>query len=179
MQPTGSSSPLQRNLRRPAVVRLTHFRCASRAARSTELRSGAHQRYPSPSVMHVFTPIWNTCCDIVCRINHRDPLCISHHTVCAARCSGDFSQVKSSKYIMGLPGLPERIIAASLADNITEAERAIAAAPGMYGRIWYGQGLAFDEAYQILQELHRVLHSPSVRHTHVLNGCGCRVHAPV
>ena len=80
---------------------------------------------------------------------------------------------------MGLPGLPEKIIAAALADNITDAERAIAAAPGMYGRIWYGQGLAFDEAYQILQELHRVLHSPSVRHTHVLNGCGCRVHAHV
>ena len=23
----------------------------------------------------------------------------------------------------------------------------------MYGRIWYGQGLAFDEAYQILQDM--------------------------
>ena len=56
---------------------------------------------------------------------------------------------------MGLPGLPEKVISAALADNITDAERAIAAAPGMYGRIWYGQGLAFDEAYQILQEPHR------------------------
>ena len=39
-----------------------------------------------------------------------------------------------------------------LMENITEAERSIANAPGMYGRIWYGQGLAFDEAYMILQD---------------------------
>ena len=39
-----------------------------------------------------------------------------------------------------------------LMDNITDAERAVALAPGMYGRIWYGQGLAFDEAYMILQD---------------------------
>ena len=38
------------------------------------------------------------------------------------------------------------------ANNIAEAERAIATAPGMYGRIWYGQGPAFDEAYMILQD---------------------------
>ena len=102
-----------------------------------------------------------------------------HHTVCVVRCSGDFSQVKSSKYIMGLPPLPEKVISERLANNITEAERAIAAAPGMYGRIWYGQGLAFDEAYQILQESHRVAHSQSVRHTHTPSGYENRVHAPV
>ena len=45
-----------------------------------------------------------------------------------------------------------RQVADRLMDNITDAERAIASAPGMYGRIWYGQGLAFDEAYMILQE---------------------------
>ena len=45
-----------------------------------------------------------------------------------------------------------RQVADQLMDNITEAERAIATAPGMYGRIWYGQGLAFDEAYMILQD---------------------------
>ena len=54
---------------------------------------------------------------------------------------------------MGLPGLPEKVIAERLMADITEAERAIAAQPGMYGRIWFGQALAFDEAYQILQEL--------------------------
>ena len=68
---------------------------------------------------------------------------------------------------MGLPGLPAKVISAALADNITEAERAIAAAPGMYGRIWYGQGLAFDEAYQILQEPHRFyIRRPSYILTH-------------
>ena len=45
-----------------------------------------------------------------------------------------------------------RQVTDQLMDNITEAERAIANAPGMYGRIWYGQGLAFDEAYMILQD---------------------------
>ena len=80
---------------------------------------------------------------------------------------------------MGLPGLPAKVISAALADNITEAERAIAAAPGMYGRIWYGQGLAFDEAYQILQESHRVAHSPSVMHTQTPSGYENRVHAPL
>ena len=45
-----------------------------------------------------------------------------------------------------------RQVADQLMDNMTEAERAIATSPGMYGRIWYGQGLAFDEAYMILQD---------------------------
>ena len=98
------------------------------------------------------------------------------HTVCVVRCSGDFSQVKPSKYIMGLPPLPDKIIAESLAANITEAERRVAAAPGMYGRIWYGQGLAFDEAYQILQELSCITHSPSVMHTHLPVGYGNCIH---
>ena len=45
-----------------------------------------------------------------------------------------------------------RQVADQLMDYITEAELAIAHAPGMYGRIWYDQGLAFDEAYMILQD---------------------------
>ena len=53
---------------------------------------------------------------------------------------------------MSLPGLTEAAISQLMGD-ITEAERAVAAQPGMYGRIWYGQGLAFDEAYQILQDI--------------------------
>ncbi len=68
------------------------------------------------------------------------------------RCSGDFSQCKQTKYNQSLPGLPEKIISDQLMADITEMERAVARQPGMYGRIWYGQGLAFDEAYQILQE---------------------------
>ena len=53
---------------------------------------------------------------------------------------------------MGLPGLSEQTIREQLMADINEMERAVAAAPGMYGRIRYGQGLAFDEAYQILQD---------------------------
>ena len=53
---------------------------------------------------------------------------------------------------MTLPALPSSVIRDSLWNDITDAERAVAAQPGMYGRIWFGQGLAFDEAYQILQD---------------------------
>ena len=70
----------------------------------------------------------------------------------AYRCSGDFSQCKQTKYNMALPGLSDRAISQMLLADINEMERAVAAAPGMHGRIWYDQGLAFDEAYQILQE---------------------------
>ena len=53
---------------------------------------------------------------------------------------------------MTLPGLPATVARDPLWADITEAELALASQPGMYGRIWYGQGLAFDEAYQILQD---------------------------
>ena len=69
------------------------------------------------------------------------------------RCSGDFSQCKQSKYVMGLPGLPDKMIQELLGDDLNAMERLVASQPGMYGRIWYGQGLAFDEAYQILQDM--------------------------
>ena len=54
---------------------------------------------------------------------------------------------------MGLPGLSARAIASQLETDITDVERAIASQPGMYGRTCYGHGLAFDEAYQILQHI--------------------------
>ena len=43
-------------------------------------------------------------------------------------------------------------IASLLPSDLTEPELEMAKQPGMYGRVWYGQGLAFDEAYQILQD---------------------------
>ena len=63
-----------------------------------------------------------------------------------------------------------RQAAEQLTDYITDAELAIANAPGMYGRIWYGQGLAFDEAYMILQDRNTVVafYMPSV---HVTSLC--------
>ena len=74
------------------------------------------------------------------------------HAIRTARCSGDFPQCKISKYTMGLPGLPGKVIAEKLPTDLTSHEEAIAAGPGMYGRMWLGQSLAFDEAYQILQD---------------------------
>ena len=74
------------------------------------------------------------------------------HVIHTVRCSGDFPQCKISKYTMGLPGLPSKVIAEKLPADLTSHEEAIAAGPGMYGRMWLGQSLAFDEAYQILQD---------------------------
>ena len=74
------------------------------------------------------------------------------HVIRPVRCSGDFPQCKLSKYTMGLPGLPPKVIAEKIPGDVTKEEEAIAAGPGMYGRMWLGQSLAFDEAYQILQE---------------------------
>ena len=68
------------------------------------------------------------------------------------RCSGDFSQYLQTKYCMSLPGLPAKVIDKVLPGDTTEAERAVAAQPGMFGRINFGQGNCFDEAYQILMD---------------------------
>ena len=43
-------------------------------------------------------------------------------------------------------------IASLLPSDLTDPELEMAKQPGMYGRVWFGQGLAFDEAYQILQD---------------------------
>ena len=78
------------------------------------------------------------------------PICCIRAYMC--RCSGDFTQAKQTKYAQALPGLSTRAIGEHLPADLTDAERAVAEQPGMYGRIWYGQGLCFDEAYQILQD---------------------------
>ena len=90
-------------------------------------------------------------CTLLCILMHM--ACPIVCGMCTDRCSGDFSQAKATKYSMNVPGLSSKAISDALADDITEAERAVAAQPGMYGRIWFGQALAFDEAYQILQEV--------------------------
>ena len=45
-----------------------------------------------------------------------------------------------------------QVIGETLPGDITEPERAMAAQPGMYGRMWHGQGCCYDEAYAILQD---------------------------
>ena len=44
--------------------------------------------------------------------------------------------------------------------DLTDAERAVAAQPGMFGRINFGQGNCFDEAYQILMDPLGMMHHP-------------------
>ena len=77
------------------------------------------------------------------------------------RVSGDFPQLKQTKYLMSLPALPDAWIAANLPSDLNEREKYILAQPGMFGRLWFGQALAFDEAYQILQEHYRMVVCPS------------------
>ena len=89
------------------------------------------------------------------------------------RCSGDFSQYQQTKYCMSLPGLPSNVID-KLASSptglpgMTEAERAVAAQPGMFGRIVFAQALAFDEAYQILMDQSSLHIVGYMRRLHVL-----------
>ena len=86
---------------------------------------------------------------MVFRIVDSIPFCLLSY---AHRCSGDFSQSKQTNYSMGLPPMSQKAIAEQLPTDLTDSERAVASQAGMYGRIWYGQGLAFDEPYQILQD---------------------------
>ena len=104
--------------------------------------------------------------------------CIDMHVLAECpRCSGDFSQCKQTKYNMTLPGLPASVVQKLLPADLTEAERAVAMQPGMYGRIWYGQGLAFDEAYQILQDFVCITHCSDSRQSCV--SCVLHHHHPV
>ena len=85
------------------------------------------------------------------------------------RVSGDFPQLKQTKYLMSLPALPDAWIAANLPSDLNEREKYILGQPGMFGRLWFGQALAFDEAYQILQEQYRMVVRPS--HDSIVFGC--------
>ena len=68
------------------------------------------------------------------------------------RCAGDCHAVRQTKAVQRLPGLSEDTIRKDL-NHLNTAEQALAAKPGMQGRIWYGQGLIYDEVYQFLQDI--------------------------
>ena len=53
---------------------------------------------------------------------------------------------------MSLPALLDAWIAASLPGDLNEREKYMPGQTGMFGRLWFGQALAFDDAYLILQE---------------------------
>ena len=75
------------------------------------------------------------------------------------RCAGDCPSVRQTKVVQKLPSLR--------ADNINQdcpglnaAEKEMAIKPGMQGRVWFGQGLLYDEVYQVLQDI-SILEKPS------------------
>ena len=75
------------------------------------------------------------------------------------RCAGDCPSVRQTKVVQKLPSLR--------ADNINQdcpglnaAEKEMAIKPGMQGRVWFGQGLLYDEVYQFLQDI-SILDKPS------------------
>ena len=68
------------------------------------------------------------------------------------RCSGDVAQVRQTKGSLKLPGLSQESVARDYSD-FNELEKALATRPGMTGRIWFGQGLVYDEIYQLLQDI--------------------------
>ena len=102
------------------------------------------------------------------------PICCIRAYMC--RCSGDFTQAKQTKYAQALPGLSTRAIGEHLPAELTDAERAVAEQPGVYGRIWYGQGLCFDEAYQILQDRGVYIDTPPPPIHSILHRCASHLH---
>jgi hypothetical protein len=68
------------------------------------------------------------------------------------RCAGDFNFVKQSKSTQKLPGILTDCVDRDM-KSLNAAEKAIAVHAGMQGRPWYGQGLIFDEAYGILEDI--------------------------
>jgi hypothetical protein len=68
------------------------------------------------------------------------------------RCAGDFCIVKQTKGLQKLPCLDPGYVQREMKD-LNEAEKAIAFQFGMRGRPWFGNGLVYDEIYQLLQDL--------------------------
>ena len=62
-------------------------------------------------------------------------------------------------------------VIAQLLPNLSADERKLAKEPGMGGRIWFGQGLVFDEAYGILMTL-GILTDPTQAGKEVANTSG-------
>ena len=182
---------------RRAAARSISGRCASKAAHSTGSRRGAYYSHPcTPSVCVPFyarpyVHVYMTLPVIASRSSHSIDGCMPVHShpcirvymippncctrAYTCRCSGDFTQAKQTKYAQALPGLSSRAISEHLPADLTEAERAVAEQPGMYGRIWYGQGLCFDEAYQILQDRGVYTHTPPPVHR-ILHRCASHLH---
>lgn len=86
------------------------------------------------------------------------------------RCAGDCAAVRQTKAALRLPGVAPDFVARDLPDLVAP-EKAMALAPGMQGRAWYGQSLVFDEAYQFLQDL-SILDQPQKKKASETAGAG-------
>ena len=82
---------------------------------------------------------------------------------CKERCAGDFMQTKFTKKGGKFPALSTDAVKEKL-PGATDAEIKMAGRSGMQGRLYFGQGLIFDEAYDILQEL-ALLDKPGAKKT--------------
>jgi hypothetical protein len=78
--------------------------------------------------------------------------------------------VRQSKAAQKLPGVNEATMNQDL-NYLNQAERAVAAKPGMQGRIWFGQGLVYDVVYQLLQDI-SILDKPSEKKLSEAAGSG-------
>lgn len=68
------------------------------------------------------------------------------------RCAGDCPTVRQTKTVMKMPGLTSSALANDC-PGLNTAEKAMAVSAGMEGRVWFGQGLVYDEVYQFLQDI--------------------------
>ncbi|CAK0867749.1 unnamed protein product, partial [Prorocentrum cordatum] len=82
---------------------------------------------------------------------------------CKERCAGDFAQTKFTKKGGKFPALSADAVKEKL-PGATDEEIKMAGRSGMQGRLHFGQGLIFDEACDILQEL-ALLDKPGAKKT--------------
>jgi hypothetical protein len=86
------------------------------------------------------------------------------------RCAGDCPAVRQTKIAMSLPGLGKQVMDRDF-KSLNLPERAMAVKPGMSGRVWFGQGLLYDEVYQFLQDI-SILDKPQEKKASEATGSG-------
>lgn len=78
------------------------------------------------------------------------------------RCAGDVAQVHQTKQLAKLPPLSHQYVVENFAEQLSLAEKALCYSPGMAGRLWFSQGLIYDEIYGLLEDL-SLLDKPNVK----------------
>jgi len=78
------------------------------------------------------------------------------------RCAGNCNLVFQTKSVEKLPALTTEFLDRNVA-GLNTAERALMSQPGLMGRLWFGQGLIYDEIYQLLQDIDEETSRDNVR----------------